>query len=315
MSARADMSDDAKEGMMRPASMSVGGHHAAHPSPRDAASDLAGEDGGLTFFSRWSRRKRGLDVAEMPPEAPADASNPCTSNPPSALVAAPAMQPDAVATMAGTGAQTDPQPIDAATDPMCGGGVPADDPSDPIDPRTGKRMSELTDADMPDLETLDENADLRAFMAANVSSALRMKALTRVFHTPKFNQVCLCAEYADDYTNFLPMGDIVPHDLQQAIVREAGKLVERLTGQGVEITPEQARAQIAAEFRGERVVLPVAGTGQDDDAFGDAVPEVSAANADSMPHGVEHPPAFDHQTTDAGGGTPNTPRPATTGPA
>lgn len=127
------------------------------------------------------------------------------------------------------------------------------EPAERIDPRTGKPISELTDEDMPDIESLDENSDLAAFMASKVSSALRMKALTKVFHTAKFNKVCLCAEYADDYTNFTPLGDIVPHDLKQAIVREAGKLAERLTQQGLEITPEQAQARVAAEFRGERL--------------------------------------------------------------
>ena len=122
-----------------------------------------------------------------------------------------------------------------------------------IDPRTGKPYSELTDADMPDLESLTPDSDLSVFMARNVSPALRMKALTRVFHSAKFNKVCLCAEYADDYTNFVPMGDIVPHDLKAAIVREATRLVERLKERGLEISEEDARARIAAESRGEKL--------------------------------------------------------------
>ena len=129
---------------------------------------------------------------------------------------------------------------------------------EPVDPRTGKPMSELTDEDMPDIESLDTESDLRCFMSGKVSQALRMKALTKVFHSPKYNQICLCAEYADDYTNFLPMGDIVPHDLKSAIAREAGKLVQRLAERGVEMTPEDAQARMAREFRGEKLEpLPV----------------------------------------------------------
>jgi hypothetical protein len=129
---------------------------------------------------------------------------------------------------------------------------------EPVDPRTGKPMSELTDEDMPELETLNAESDLRCFMSGKVSQALRMKALSKVFHSPKYNQVCLCAEYADDYTNFLPMGDIVPHDLRSAIAREAGKLVQRLAERGVEMTPEDAQARMAREFRGEKLEpLPV----------------------------------------------------------
>lgn len=187
----------------------------------------------LPFLSRWSRRKLGKE------EAPAPASE----------------RPSSPAPTAATLSQTGDLAAEAS---------PPEALPEPIDPRTGKLMSELTDEDMPDLESLDENSNLAAFMAGKVSRGLRMKALTKVFHTAKFNQVCICAEYADDYTNFTPLGDIVPHDLQQAIVREAGKLYQRLAGNGVEITPEEAQARVAAEFRGETVPLLEAQEPSDD---------------------------------------------------
>lgn len=131
--------------------------------------------------------------------------------------------------------------------------------TEPRDPRTGKPMSELTDEDMPAIELLNAESDLRCFMSGKVSQALRMQALTKVFHSPKYNQICICAEYADDYTNFAPLGDIVPHDLKQAIAREAGKLLQRLAAQGVEMTSEEAESRVASEFRGEKLQpLPVA---------------------------------------------------------
>lgn len=170
------------------------------------------------FLSRWSRRKLGQEHEDAP-------------------------------------ARILPvEPVDAELAPMA---TPEPDP-EPIDARTGKPMAELTDEDMPEIDTLDADSDLRCFMAGKVSQALRMKALTKVFHSPKYNQVCLCAEYADDYTNFLPMGDIVPHDLKQAIAREAGKLVQRLAERGVEMTTEDAELRMAREFRGEKLEpLPV----------------------------------------------------------
>lgn len=123
---------------------------------------------------------------------------------------------------------------------------------DPIDPRTGKRKSELTDADMPDVETLTADSDVSMFMAKNISAALRMRALNKIFMSPKYNVYCLCAEYAEDYTNFTPMGDMVPHDLKSAIAREAGKLYERLLGQGVTVSQEELEARVTAQFRGEK---------------------------------------------------------------
>lgn len=167
------------------------------------------------------------------------------------------------------GAETEPGPVEqplidasVADAPVIEAGLKSE--PEPIDPRTGKPMSELTDEDMPPIDTLNTESDLRCFMSGKVSQALRMKALTKVFHSPKYNQVCICAEYADDYTNFVPMGDIVPHDLKQAIAREAGKLLQRLAAQGFEMTSEQAQARIASEFRGERLEpLPIGITEND----------------------------------------------------
>lgn len=199
-----------------------------------SVSARAPDDEALPFLARWSRRKRGLESAEA-----ADAlRSECSESPVTASMVTADADPDH--TVVGCEA--------AAT----GSAAPAER----IDPRTGKPMSELTDEDMPDLETLDQDSDLSAFMAEKVSQALRMRALTRVFHSAKFNKVCLCAEYADDYTNFTPLGEIVPHDLKQAIVREGGKLLQRFAERGLKITPDEAEARAAAEFRGERVPEP-----------------------------------------------------------
>lgn len=204
---------------------------------RDAMTDTPAistqGDTEVPFLARWSRRKLGQDTTPEPQ----------------------------VATAATVGAVGAVASVDAHADsslPIAPAIPEVVEPAERIDPRTGKPMSELTDEDMPDLESLNADSDVSAFLGGKVSQALRTKALTKVFHTSKFNQVCICAEYAEDYTNFTPLGDIVPHDLKRAILREAGKLIDRLTELGHEITPEEAEAQIAAEFRGERpaMVLP-----------------------------------------------------------
>ncbi|MGL1833550.1 DUF3306 domain-containing protein [Rhodocyclaceae bacterium SMB388] len=207
-------------------------------------------DGELPFLARWSRRKLGQEVS---PEPEKTATEPAL-----------ALEPQASASP---------------------GPVPEAEAEQRIDPRTGKPLSELTDEDMPDIDTLDENADLSVFLAEKVSQALRTKALTKVFHSPKFNQICICAEYADDYTNFVPLGDIVPHDLKQAIVREGAKLLERFAERGLTITPDEAQARAAAEFRGDRMAEPdwnrvVAEAGEAGDAG--APPTGHAENGDML---------------------------------
>ncbi|HEX5513147.1 MAG TPA: DUF3306 domain-containing protein [Gammaproteobacteria bacterium] len=139
----------------------------------------------------------------------------------------------------------EPEPL-AAVEPVVVESVP---PAEAvrIDARTGKPYDELTDEDMPPIESLDQSSDLSVFLAKNVSPLLRMKAFSRVFHTPEYNQYCLCAEYADDYTQFTPLGSIVPHDLKAAIAREAQTLRDRLLARGKEISLEDAEARVLAE--------------------------------------------------------------------
>ncbi len=210
--------------------MSVDGRTWMETDGSRGAQMLPPEGEPLPFLSRWSRLKRG-DAVVAPVEA--------------TLHETPEPGLDNGSNMAPVGADASQVVVDEPQPP-----------AERIDPRTGKPISELTDEDMPDLETLDQDSDLSVFMAGKVSQALRMKALTKVFHSTKFNQVCLCAEYADDYTNFLPLGDIVPHDLKQAIVREGGKLLQRFAERGLQITPEEAEARAAAEFRGEAMPEP-----------------------------------------------------------
>lgn len=230
-----------------------------------------------SFWSRWSQRKRDqvhqeddaapLEPVSAEPQAPAQGQSDAEG------------AEDAAADMAAAADDTALQPVEAV-----------ETEADPIDARTGKRYSELTDDDMPPLTTLGADSDLSMFMARNVSAALRMKALTRVFHTSKFNQFCLCAEYADDYTNLTPMGSIVPHDLKQAIVRETGRLYDRLVDKGYEVSTEEVEQHIAASMRGEPVqdleqVLPRASTATrqepepTDDAPGQSVAVESPAEA------------------------------------
>jgi hypothetical protein len=118
---------------------------------------------------------------------------------------------------------------------------------EPADEVPRPALDELTDDDMPPIETLTDTSDLSMFMSKQVSAALRMKALSRVFHSSRYNKICLCAEYAEDYNQYTPLGGIVPHDLKAAIAREAERLRERLLERGENISLEDAQARIVAE--------------------------------------------------------------------
>ncbi len=184
------------------------------------------------FFGRWSQRKASVRQGGVEPEEP----------------------------------ETIVQPEEAS--------VPEEAPADPpqrIDPRTGKPYDELTDEDMPPLETIDQDSDVSMFMAKNISPTLRRQALRRMFHTAKFNKISLCAEYAGDYRNWEPMGDVVPHDWKRAIAREAERAQRKLA----ESLGEDAPADGAQEATAGMDTEPTADAGDtavaDDDTAGQNV--------------------------------------------
>ena len=85
----------------------------------------------------------------------------------------------------------------------------------------------LTDADMPPIEKLGEDDDYSGFFSDGVSEALRRAALRRLFRSAKFNTTDGLDDYAEDFTKFAPLGDIVTadmkHRLQQLVNKVAGE--------------------------------------------------------------------------------------------
>jgi len=75
----------------------------------------------------------------------------------------------------------------------------------------------LTDADMPPIESLNENSDFSAFMSSGVSDELRNLALRKMFQAPSFNIRDGLDEYDEDYTFFEKLGDIVTCDMKHQV--------------------------------------------------------------------------------------------------
>ena len=95
--------------------------------------------------------------------------------------------------------------------------LPATTPTEPQPERV------LTDADMPPLDSLNEDSDFSPFMSPGVSDALRQAALRRLFRSPQMNVLCeLEGEFFDAH-GYVPLGNIVTHDMRAAIEREMEK--------------------------------------------------------------------------------------------
>ena len=129
--------------------------------------------------------------------------------------------------------------------------VPMEAP--PVADKAAKAVEEtekpvLTDADMPDIDTLDENSDYSIFMSSGVSDKLRNLALRKLFGAPAFNIRDGLDEYDDDYTSFEKLGDIVTSDMKHQIEMQEKKMREALAEERqAEELAESDEAQAVAE--------------------------------------------------------------------
>ena len=85
----------------------------------------------------------------------------------------------------------------------------------------------LTDADMPPIESLNEDSDFSMFMSSGVSDKLRNLALRKMFHVPAFNIRDGLDEYDEDFTTFEALGDIVTCDMKHQIEMQEKKKAEK----------------------------------------------------------------------------------------
>jgi hypothetical protein len=93
-------------------------------------------------------------------------------------------------------------------------------PSQESSPVGPEPAAELTDADLPSPESLDEDADYAAFLAPGISADLRRRALQHLFALSRFNGGDGLDEYAEDFTRFPPLGDLVTREMRRMLELE-----------------------------------------------------------------------------------------------
>lgn len=96
-------------------------------------------------------------------------------------------------------------------------------PVTPSGTPSGEPERELTDADMPPIETLDADSDYAAFLSPGVSDDLRQQALRKLFSQPDFNITDGLNDYDEDFTQFAGLGSIVTHEMKRLLRRELEK--------------------------------------------------------------------------------------------
>ncbi len=100
---------------------------------------------------------------------------------------------------------------------------PASPPADPVDTngQSDQEKPPLTDADMPQIDSLTAESDISGFFSPGVSEKLRSIALRKVFSLPFYNLRDGLDDYDEDYTVFEPLGDTVTSDMRHRQEREA----------------------------------------------------------------------------------------------
>ena len=106
----------------------------------------------------------------------------------------------------------------SATDPYSALDVQSDQVITP-DSRPEKLV--LSDQDMPDIDSLDEDSDYRAFLSPGVSEELRRMALRKLFQGQSFNLCDGLDDYDEEFTSFEKLGDIVTADMRFQLEEEA----------------------------------------------------------------------------------------------
>ena len=84
----------------------------------------------------------------------------------------------------------------------------------------------LTDADMPSLESLDAYSDYSGFLSRGVSETLRREALTKLFRSAHLNLVDGLDDYAEDFTQFTPLGEVITADMRHRMTQAAKRLLD-----------------------------------------------------------------------------------------
>jgi hypothetical protein len=193
-------------------------------APFSSTSD--GDDAG--FLSRWSRRKTQARQGHPPLAGTTEDARPGQGLEPT---------PGEARLHGTTATAAEPEPV-----------------ADPI----------LTDADMPPLDSLGPDSDYSGFLSPRVSKDLRRQALARLFRGAAFNVTDGLDDYAEDFTQFTPLGDLVTADMRYRLERELEQKARRLadaapgtSDRPVETETDDARGPERADAHAGPAALPI----------------------------------------------------------
>jgi hypothetical protein len=127
------------------------------------------------------------------------------------------------------------------------------------------------DGDTPPLESLDETSDYQGFLSPRVSEPLRKLALRKLFHSSDFNVCDGLDDYAEDFTQFEVLGDLITADMRHRLEQEAQR------GEEQALMEEQSMQQQSAS----NTIEPTQEDEKDgNDRAEEQLPSVTGSDAD-----------------------------------
>jgi hypothetical protein len=105
-------------------------------------------------------------------------------------------------------------------------GIAQGKPVEEVESQQASPAPALTDADMPPLESLTIDSDYSGFLSTEVSEPLRRAALRKLFHSAELNVIDGLDDYAEDFTTFTALGDLVTAEMRHRIEIEAKRQAE-----------------------------------------------------------------------------------------
>jgi len=176
------------------------------------------------FLSRWSRRKRLGDQEDESQSGAGSTDKTANKSVDKALDNSGGNFVEDTAEPHGSALE---QSLADVNNRFDGSGTEAVDNQSPDTPEQAETPVELTDEDMPDIDTLTEESDYTGFMSPKVSEELRKIALRKLFQGSDFNIRDGLDDYDDDYTKFAPLGNTVTSDMKHMMKVEARRQLEK----------------------------------------------------------------------------------------
>lgn len=121
----------------------------------------------------------------------------------------------------------------------------------PSEPNQEKNL--LSDKDMPDINSLDEDSDYSGFLSPGVSEELRKVALRKLFQGRAFNICDGLDDYDEEFTSFEKLGDIVTADMRYQLEEEAKRKLQ-ITSEHEEISAKTDDVVTLDENHSEEVI-------------------------------------------------------------